>query len=215
MCNLKATFRLLFPLFAKVLVCTYFETHHGLVTKAAEVAGSHTMSSSAEETSRQGTHFDSRTENYRRNLPVRSTRLHVNKASSNRATILSIGDDGRLLETRRMVFFSAGYAVHSVSSAVLLDNHVVQHFDAAVICHSVLPKRVTQVAEFLHNIDPALPILDLGPFRTGSESKYHVTLQFPPKPEVLLETLEKMLSGQCSRELVMRLEKPGLPHQWI
>lgn len=176
------------------------ETHQGLATKAAEAAGSHTNSSSAEVTSRQGTRLESRTENYRRNLPVRSTRLHVNKASSNRATILSIGDDARLLETRRMVFVSAGYAVHSVSSAELLENHVVQQFGAAVICHSVLPKRVTQVSEFLHNINPALPILDLGPFRIGSESKYHVTLQFPPKPEVLLKTLEQMLSGQCSRD---------------
>jgi len=170
-----------------------FETHVGLTTKAAELAGSHTNTSNGDETPRPPVRLESQTENCRRNLPARGTKPHANNHSSRRATVLSIGDDARLLETRQMVFMSAGYTVHSVTSAELLNNHVVQQFDVAVICHSVSQKRAAQVAEFLHNIDPALPILRLADFNTGAEAKQDVTLRFPPKPEILLETLEEML----------------------
>jgi len=164
------------------------EKRYGLTTKAAQVS-----SSDLDDTRRLELNGGSGTNKFRWSIQARSMRVIASHLVRNQAKILSIGDDERLLETRQMVFASAGYDVLSANSADDLDNDLVQKFDIAVVCHSVPTKRAAQLAEFLHNINPALPILRLGDFRTGPEDRYDLILQFPPKPELLLKTLEQLL----------------------
>lgn len=174
------------------------KNHCGSETEADQVDSLQTIFPIGDHSRRPGLDCQSRADQYRRDMPVRDTRINTNidtnYVSSKQLTILSIGDDARLLETRQMVFASAGYAVYSMSSADNLDNELVQQSDLAVICHSVPAKLATQVATTLRNTNPALPILRLGDFRAIPDGAYDLTLQFPPRPEVLLKTLEQMLS---------------------
>lgn len=136
-----------------------------------------------------------------RELAARKTQVHLKPTSSKRATVLSIGDDMRLLETREMVLASAGYAVHSASSDDTLNKELIQEADITVICHSVSTKRASRVAEAIHILGPDIPILHLGAFRACQQSTYERTLiDFPPKPEILLQTLEEMLPRLRSRD---------------
>jgi hypothetical protein len=136
-------------------------------------------------------------ENFRREMPVWDMPMNSNHIAPKGVTILSIGDDVRLLETRQMVFASAGYQVYSATSADVFDENLIRQMDIAVICHSVPQKLAARLACSFHGLNPALPILRLGEPIAGTDWAYHRALQFPPRPEVLLKTVERILSHQA------------------
>jgi hypothetical protein len=135
-------------------------------------------------------------ENFRKEMPVWDMPMNSNHIAPKGVTILSIGDDVRLLETRQMVFASAGYQVHSATSADVFEENLIRQMDIAVICHSVPPKLAALIACSFHGLDPALPILRLGEPIAGTDGAYDHALQFPPRPEVLLKTVEQIVSHQ-------------------
>jgi hypothetical protein len=171
-----------------------FEKQRGISTTkpAAQSAPQQTNSPSADR--RRGFDWDSGIAISRRPLTTRKMQVHLMPTASKRATVLSIGDDPRLLETREMVLASAGYAVLSASSEDPLDKELIEQIDIAVVCQSVPTKRASRVAEAIRMLRLDLPILHLGVFRACLQSTYERTLiDFPPRPEVLLKTLEQML----------------------
>jgi hypothetical protein len=137
----------------------------------------------------------------KRDMPAQKLGSDLKPIALHRATILSVGDDARLLETRQMVLASAGYVVLSMSSTELLNERRVQQTNLAVICHSVLSKRAARVAQTLHRIHPGLPILRLGDSSPEPNGSYEFTFDFPPRPEVLLRTLELLLSGRTESRI--------------
>jgi hypothetical protein len=177
-----------------------FEKQRGssMTKPAAQSAPRQTNFSRADR--RRGLDYDSGIAKNRRQLTTRKMQVQLVPISLERAVVLSVGDDARLLETRELVLASAGYIVHSVNSDEILGEEFMQQIDIAIICHSVSTKRAERVAKEIHSLSPDIPILHLGAFRACPEGTYERTLiDFHPKPEVMLKTLEQMLPRPRSR----------------
>jgi hypothetical protein len=178
-----------------------FEKQRGSSTtkRAAQSAPQQTNFSRADR--RRGLDFDSGIAKNRRQLTIRKMQVQLAPISLDRAVVLSVGDDARLLETRELVLASVGYIVHSVSSDDILDEELMLQIDIAIVCHSVSTKRTSMVSKAIRSLGPDIPILHLGAFRACPEGTYERTLiDFPPRPEIMLKTLEQMLPKRRSRE---------------
>lgn len=116
-------------------------------------------------------------------------------------TILSVGDDAHLLESRQRVLESKGYRVRSVSRLDIVGDEEVRQVALAVICHSVEESRAAAVAVSIRRRNPDILVLRLATWDAGAQDCFDHRLACLA-PGVLLATIDRMLAA--------RLASPGL-----
>lgn len=123
----------------------------------------------------------------------------LSRTCSNRMTILSIGEDRTLLNTRHMVLESAGFLVRSILSIDAIEEAEVLGIDLALICHSVEEDRACAAAHLLKKMSPAISILLLCKGYRGGRIT-DVEQIAPHGPKQLLLEIERTLQhklGTC------------------
>jgi hypothetical protein len=116
----------------------------------------------------------------------------------NDAYLLSIGDDPNLLHSRHLVLESAGYGVFSTGSLTMLLDPVASRLDAALMCHSVPPKRMESIARILREAHSGLPLLVLSFNTLTPWLDQQNIIRTDTTPHSLIRTIDEVLQAAAS-----------------
>jgi hypothetical protein len=110
-------------------------------------------------------------------------------------TILCIGNESSLLETRRLVLASAAYQVFSLPSHGKIADIKTRRIDLAIICHTVDGDETGRIVSVLRKFQPHLPVLKLTLDGEGSAGLCNQVLVSMRGPDALLRKVQQMLDG--------------------
>lgn len=130
------------------------------------------------------------------------------------ASILSLGEDWALLESRQLLLQSVGYRVVSMPGDTTLKPDDVRGFQLFLLCHSIEGPALESLVASLRNAAPSTPILQLTRFDSAPAKLNDRVVPACSGPSELLRTIDAVLGGRVAsaRRLTVQDEiAPGLP----
>lgn len=109
------------------------------------------------------------------------------------STVLLVGEDQALLETRAAVLRTTGADTFCSSSATALSIQARCECDLIVLCHSLSSQSCSAIAAATHARWPQTRILQIASARFGDHNLMSVDAVAPADPELLVDRIKELL----------------------